>query len=203
MLKKSKSESKLIKIETVDLPTRYGMFDLTCYREIQNEKNHFLLSLGEVRLAQTPLLRLHSECFTGDVLGSLRCDCGEQLDYALKKISEEGVGAILYLKQEGRGIGIENKLKAYKLQQKGYDTVEANEALGFPADARDYEVGAEMLLDSGISRVRLLTNNLRKVRGLEHHGVEVVERIPIQIKSTPFNDSYLKTKQDKLQHVFK
>ena len=196
------NESFIEKVETVDMPTEHGDFTLTCYKDLVNDKHHYTLTHGNFLKDESTLIRVHSECITGDVFGSLRCDCGPQLSTAMRQIVKEGAGVILYMSQEGRGIGIANKLKAYKLQQQeGMDTVEANEALGFSADLRDYGVGAQMILDLGIKKMRLLTNNPRKIVGLEGYGLEVVERVPIQICAGQHNQSYLKTKKSKLGHM--
>ena len=196
------NESFIEKVETVNMPTKFGEFNLHCYKDILNDKYHFALTLGEY-LKNNTLVRVHSECLTGDVFGSLRCDCGPQLDTALKMVSENGSGVVLYMSQEGRGIGIENKLKAYKLQESGMDTVQANQALGFSADLRDYGVGAQILCHLGIKNIRLMTNNPRKIVGLEGYGLSVVERVSIQTKTQKFNQSYLDTKKSKLGHMLK
>ncbi|RAP28771.1 bifunctional 3,4-dihydroxy-2-butanone-4-phosphate synthase/GTP cyclohydrolase II [Candidatus Marinamargulisbacteria bacterium SCGC AG-343-D04] len=194
------NESFIKKVETVALPTDFGQFDLTCYKDKINDKYHFSLTLGDFLKGDT-LVRVHSECITGDVFGSLRCDCGPQLHTAMKKISEHGSGVVLYMSQEGRGIGIANKLKAYKLQEEGYDTVEANEKLGFGADLRDYGVGAQILCDIGVSSIQLMTNNPRKIVGLEGYGLKVVKRVPIDMESGKYNKDYLSTKKTKLGHM--
>ena len=160
------------------------------------------LEPGTVGVDEAILVRLHSECLTGDVFGSRRCDCGEQLEDSMRLLREQGRGVLLYLRQEGRGIGLANKISAYALQEEGLDTVQANLALGLPEDARDYRVAAEMLLDLGIHRAALLTNNPAKIKGLRSHGVEVVERLPVQVEPNPFNLRYLRTKKEKLGHLF-
>jgi 3,4-dihydroxy 2-butanone 4-phosphate synthase/GTP cyclohydrolase II len=165
-------------------------------------KEHVALVLGAVDDGGPVLVRAHSECLTGDVFGSSRCDCGEQLDDSLRFLREQGRGVLLYLRQEGRGIGLANKISAYALQEQGFDTVEANHALGLPEDARDYRVAAEMLLDLGVRRARLLTHNPAKIEGLERHGVEVVERVALEIKPNPSNLEYLRTKREKMGHLF-
>ena len=175
------NESFIERCEDVNMPTDMGDFVLHCYKDILNDKYHFALTLGDY-LKEATLVRVHSECITGDIFGSLRCDCGPQLHTAMRMIAENGSGMVLYMSQEGRGIGIENKLKAYKLQQEGLDTVEANEALGFNADLRDYGVGAQILCDLGVKRMKLMTNNPRKIVGLEGYGLEVVDRVPIKIE---------------------
>jgi 3,4-dihydroxy 2-butanone 4-phosphate synthase/GTP cyclohydrolase II len=166
-----------------------------------DEQPHLALTMGNVAGGTPPLTRIHSECLTGDVLGSRRCDCGEQLDRALRQVASEGRGVLLYLRQEGRGIGLLNKLRAYKLQDAGYDTVEANHQLGFPADARDYRIAAELLRDLGVAGVRLLTNNPAKIDGLSSYGIDVIERAPLQVEPDDTNRRYLDTKRVKLGHL--
>lgn len=194
---------KLIKLiaKTV-LPTEYGEFKLRAYEDVVSGECHIVLILGEISPDKPVLVRVHSQCLTGDVLGSLRCDCGDQLHKAFKAISAEGNGVILYMRQEGRGIGLSNKLKAYELQDNGFDTVEANEVLGFPADMRDYGIGAQILAEVGARKIRLLTNNPRKYTGLQGYGLEIVERVPIPGAVSPFNRKYLETKRTKLGHLF-
>jgi len=188
-------------VARANLPTRYGTFEMFVYGTPEC-KEHVALTLGAIDDGEPVLVRAHSECLTGDVLGSARCDCGEQLAHSVRLLQEQGRGVLLYLRQEGRGIGLANKISAYALQEQGLDTVEANLALGLPGDARDYQVAAEMLLDLGVRRARLLTNNPAKVEGLGRYGVEVVERVPIRISPNPSNVGYLRTKREKMGHLF-
>jgi 3,4-dihydroxy 2-butanone 4-phosphate synthase/GTP cyclohydrolase II len=196
-----KREKFVTRVATTELPTRHGAFRTILYHSQVDQKHHLALIRGEVRPGEPTLVRVHSECLTGDALGSLRCDCGAQLDRALARIAEEGRGVLLYIRQEGRGIGLANKLRAYELQDQGFDTVEANEQLGFKPDLRDYGVGAQILVDLGISKLRLMTNNPRKIVGLEGYGLEVVERLPLVIPPTAMNLGYLTTKREKLGHL--
>ena len=189
------------RVAQAHLPTRYGAFEVSVYDTPEHEE-HVALTLGAIDDGEPVLVRAHSECLTGDVFGSARCDCGEQLDDSLRFLQERGRGVLLYLRQEGRGIGLANKISAYALQEHGLDTVEANLALGLPQDMRDYRVAAEMLLDLGVRAVRLLTNNPAKIEGLERHGIEVVERVPLRISPNPSNLAYLRTKREKMGHLY-
>lgn len=195
-----KNESLVRKIVDVNLPTIYGDFTLHAFEERLTGDHHLALCKGEWKEEDPVLVRVHSSCMTGDIFGSKRCDCGEQLHQALLQVEKEGQGVVLYMNQEGRGIGLVNKLKAYKLQEKGLDTVEANEALGFEPDARDYGVGAQILRSLNISKMRLMTNNPVKRVGLKSFGLEMVERVPIEVGAYPENVKYLKTKRDKMGH---
>ena len=196
-----KTEKLVKKVEEVNLPTKYGNFKLHLYEDIFDNNSHLALSLGDFSHEKSTLVRVHSECLTGDVFHSQRCDCGDQLETAMQMISNNKSGVIVYLKQEGRGIGLLHKIKAYRLQEGGLDTVEANEELGFSADLRDYGVGAQILKDLGITNITIMTNNPKKLVGLEGHGLNIVSRIPIKIKPNQNNMEYLKTKKSKLGHI--
>jgi 3,4-dihydroxy 2-butanone 4-phosphate synthase/GTP cyclohydrolase II len=203
LIKYRLKKDKLVRrVAEATLPTKYGGdFKIILYESEVDAQHHVALVKGEVSPDEPILVRVHSQCITGDVFGSLRCDCGEQLHEAMRMIEKEGRGIIVYMRQEGRGIGLANKIKAYFLQEHGKDTVEANEALGFKPDLRDYGIGAQILVDLGVRKIRLMTNNPRKIVGLEGYGIEVVERVPIEIPSRPENQKYLKTKKEKLGHV--
>jgi len=196
-----KTEKLVKKVLTTMLPTPYGDFELVLYESIINDENYLALVKGEVKGKSNVLVRVHSQCLTGDIFESLRCDCGRQLRDALQMISKEGRGVLLYLPQEGRGIGLVNKLKAYVLQDKGLDTVQANKELGFQADLRDYGMGAQVLEDLGLSTIRLLTNNPKKIVGLQGYKLKVAKRIPIEIPVNKLNSNYMKTKKEKMGHL--
>ena len=195
-----RNESLIDRISVVEMPTKYGKFTAYSYVSKISKENHLALVRGDISGAEPVLVRVHSECLTGDVFGSLRCDCGEQLDYAMKKIAAAKRGVFLYMRQEGRGIGLINKLRAYSLQDRGMDTVEANNALGFAADLRDYGTGAEILADLGVKKIHLLTNNPKKVSGIVGFGLDIVKRIPIEMPSNVNNVRYLTTKKEKMGH---
>jgi 3,4-dihydroxy 2-butanone 4-phosphate synthase/GTP cyclohydrolase II len=188
-------------VVSTTLPTKYGTFNVHVYRSETDGKEHIALVKGEIRPEKPTLVRVHSECLTGDVFGSLRCDCNDQLVAAMSLVEQEGEGIVLYMRQEGRGIGLSNKLKAYKLQDEGLDTVQANEKLGFRPDLRDYGIGAQILRYLGVGKIRLMTNNPKKVVGLHGYGLEIVERVPLEVEPHELNERYLMTKRDKLGHL--
>ena len=197
-----RKRERLISLEEViKMPTDFGEFELHLYRSNLDGEHHLALVKGKMNKQRRTLVRVHSECLTGDVFRSRRCDCGPQLQQAMKQVSDAGHGVILYMRQEGRGIGLAPKIKAYKLQQDGYDTVEANEKLGFPMDLREYGIGAQILADLGIKKIKLLTNNPKKIVGLEGYGLEIVQQVPIRVKANKHNKKYLKTKREKLGHL--
>jgi 3,4-dihydroxy 2-butanone 4-phosphate synthase/GTP cyclohydrolase II len=198
---RSHHEKLIQRVATVDFPTKYGAFTLHMYRSDIDDHHHLAVVKGDVRDKADVLVRVHSQCLTGDVFGSSRCDCGDQLARAMEMIEKEQLGVVLYMRQEGRGIGLANKIKAYHLQDRGRDTVEANEELGFKPDLRDYGIGAQILKDLGLGTIRILTNNPKKVVGLEGHGLTITDRIPIQARPTKYNRRYLETKRDKLGHL--
>ncbi|MEX2512778.1 MAG: bifunctional 3,4-dihydroxy-2-butanone-4-phosphate synthase/GTP cyclohydrolase II [Cyclobacteriaceae bacterium] len=195
-----KTESLIKREIGVDLPTEWGDFELIAYKQTNTEEIHLALIKGKWDEDEAVMVRVHSSCITGDIFGSCRCDCGQQLHQAMKLVEENGKGVVLYMNQEGRGIGLINKLKAYKLQEEGMDTVQANLALGFPMDKRDYGVGAQILRDLGISKIKLITNNPTKRVGLSGYGLEIVDTVPLEIHSNPHNERYLTTKRDKMGH---
>jgi len=201
LIKYRREREKLVeKVEVVNMPTEYGDFKLHLYRSALDGQHHLALVLGEVESVQNVMVRVHSECLTGDVFGSLRCDCGSQLDHAMQQVADAGAGVIVYMRQEGRGIGLAPKMHAYKLQEKGLDTVEANQQLGYAMDLREYGLGAQILVDLGVKHIRLLTNNPKKVIGLEGYGLDIVEQLPIRVPPNKHNQKYLATKRDKMGH---
>ena len=201
LIKYRREREKLIeKVEVVEMPTQFGDFKLHLYRSALDDQHHLALVIGEVESVKNVMVRVHSECLTGDVFSSLRCDCGPQLSHAMQQIADVGVGVIVYMRQEGRGIGLAPKMHAYKLQEKGLDTVEANQQLGYAMDLREYGLGAQILVDLGVKYIRLLTNNPKKVVGLEGYGLDIVEQLPIRVPPNKHNQKYLATKRDKMGH---
>ena len=198
---RKRTETFIRQISDVDFPSKYGHFRIKAYESTLDGKCHLAIVKGDVRGKKNVMVRVHSECLTGDALGSMRCDCGEQLEVAMRRIEAEGTGVVLYMRQEGRGIGLANKMRAYALQDQGKDTVEANALLGFAPDLRDYGIGAQILADLGLTSIRLLTNNPAKRAGLEGYGLSIVERLPLEIHSNPYNHHYLEVKKNKMGHI--
>lgn len=198
---RKRTETFIRQISDVDFPSKYGHFRIKAYESMLDGKCHLAIVKGDVRGKKNVMVRVHSECLTGDALGSMRCDCGEQLEVAMRRIEAEGTGVVLYMRQEGRGIGLANKMRAYALQDQGKDTVEANALLGFAPDLRDYGIGAQILADLGLTSIRLLTNNPAKRAGLEGYGLSIVERLPLEIHSNPYNHHYLEVKKNKMGHI--
>jgi 3,4-dihydroxy 2-butanone 4-phosphate synthase/GTP cyclohydrolase II len=198
-----KNESLIERVVDVKMPTTYGDFQLFAFKEINTDQEHLALVKGTWEKDEAVLVRVHSSCITGDIFGSCRCDCGPQLHKAMEMIEAEGKGVIIYMNQEGRGIGLMNKLKAYKLQEEGYDTLEANIKLGFKGDERDYGIGAQMIRNLGVTKMRLMSNNPTKRTGLTGYGLEIVENVPLEIESNIHNELYLQTKRDKMGHILK
>jgi 3,4-dihydroxy 2-butanone 4-phosphate synthase/GTP cyclohydrolase II len=196
-----RKEKLIVRVADAKLPTEYGEFTAVAYESLLDDKEHLALIKGQWEEDEPILVRVHSECLTGDVFGSNRCDCGEQLQTALTMIEKAGKGVFLYMRQEGRGIGLVNKIRAYKLQDNGRDTVQANLDLGFPEDLRDYGIGAQILVDLGVRKMRMMTNNPKKIKGLEGYGMEVVERVPIEMPTKIENKRYMQTKKDKMGHL--
>lgn len=198
---RKRTETFIRQISDVDFPSKYGHFRIKAYESTLDGKCHLAIVKGDVRGKKNVMVRVHSECLTGDALGSMRCDCGEQLEVAMRRVEAEGTGVVLYMRQEGRGIGLANKMRAYALQDQGKDTVEANALLGFAPDLRDYGIGAQILADLGLTSIRLLTNNPAKRAGLEGYGLSIVERLPLEIHSNPYNHHYLEVKKNKMGHL--